>query len=211
MRNLRAEAHRASPQEAKAYLIGASRDGTFNRLHNTLRISQRDARWLQILQVLFARLGSRSWTYQEGKRNVWVIETTCRLDQSAIPSGDLECAAFARGYFDAEGGVPRDPRDRFYVQFGQKDYGDLARLRGVLAQMGLECGRLHNPSARADPDYWILCANEFSRGVLEQGWFLAPQETLDPRRQDADGSVARYPTWEGLHENAAACPCAYRN
>ncbi len=83
MHSLRAEALRASPQEAKAYLIGASRDGTFDRLHNTLRISQKDARWFQIPHVLFTKLGSRSWTYQEGKRDVWVIETTCRLDQSA--------------------------------------------------------------------------------------------------------------------------------
>jgi hypothetical protein len=105
MRSLRVEVLRASPQEARAYLLGASRDGTFNRLHNTLRISQTDTRWLQILQVLFAKLGSRSWIYQEGERNVWVIETTCRLDQLAGPSSDLECAAFARGYFDAEGGV----------------------------------------------------------------------------------------------------------
>jgi hypothetical protein len=184
MRNLRAEAHRASPQEAKAYLIGASRDGTFNRLHNTLRISQRDARWLQILQVLFAGLGSRSWTYQEGKRDVWVIETTCRLDQSAIPSGDLECAAFARGYFDAEGGVPRDPRDRFYVQFGQKDYGDLARLRGVLTQMGLECGRLHNPSVRADPDYWrfYVLSNSHAAFLSRVGsWHPRKRSILDAR------------------------------
>ncbi len=40
MRSLRAEVLGASTQEARAYLLGASRDGTFSHLHNTLRISQ---------------------------------------------------------------------------------------------------------------------------------------------------------------------------
>lgn len=186
MRSLRAEALRASSEEARAYLLGASRDGTFNRLHKTLRISQKDKRWFLILQVLFAKLGSRSWTYQEGKRDVWVIETTCRLDQSVSFSSDLECAAFARGYFDAEGGVPRDPGDRFYVQLGQKDYVDLARLKSVLTHLGLECGRLHNPSARADPTYWRFCVLSNSHQAFLRrvsSWHPRKRVILDARME----------------------------
>jgi len=156
----------------------------FNRLHNTLRISQKDARWFQILHMLFTKLGSRSWTYQEGKRDVWVIETTCRLDQSASLSSDLECAAFARGFFDAEGGVPIDSRDRFYIQFVQKDYADLARLRRVLTQLDLECGRLHNPSVRADPDYWrfYVLANSHRSFLRRVGsWHPRKRSILDAR------------------------------
>lgn len=36
------EVNRATPEEANAYLVGALHDGTFNRLHRTLRIAQAD-------------------------------------------------------------------------------------------------------------------------------------------------------------------------
>lgn len=70
--------------------------------------------------------------------------------------------AFARGYFDAEGGVPVQQSSRFYIQLVQKDHSDLDRLRRILEQAGICCGRLHNPSRRSDPDYWrfyILAAS----------------------------------------------------
>ncbi len=56
-----------------AYLLGALRDGTFNRLHRTTRISQADERWLRILQVLLQKLGKCGWIYREGSRGVWTI------------------------------------------------------------------------------------------------------------------------------------------
>jgi len=46
------ETDRATSGEVSAYLQGATRDGTFNRLHRTLRISQADARWLRVLENL---------------------------------------------------------------------------------------------------------------------------------------------------------------
>ena len=149
-----AEAERATSSEARQYLLGAAHDGTFNRLHATLRISQADPRWLELLRFLLGKLGSRSWIYREGMRDVWVIETTYRLNRLDHLPGEFERAAFARGYFDAEGGIPRNPSDRFYLQFVQKNHADLARLRSVLVHMGIGCGILHNPSVRADPDYW---------------------------------------------------------
>lgn len=45
-----AEIDRATSGEIRAYLGGASRDGTFNRLHRTLRICQADVRWLRVLE-----------------------------------------------------------------------------------------------------------------------------------------------------------------
>ncbi len=79
-----AEIQTANVEESRAYLLGASRDGTFNRLHKTLRISQSSVQWLEILQILFARVGSRSWIYRESGRGVWVIESTCRLVEDAL-------------------------------------------------------------------------------------------------------------------------------
>ena len=127
-----AEIDRATSGEIRAYLRGASRDGTFNRLHRTLRICQADVRWLRVLESLLARLGKRSWIYREGARSVWVIETSWHPEFPATVLGRGEAAAFARGYFDAEGGVPASARDRFYVQFVQKDHADLAHVRDLL-------------------------------------------------------------------------------
>ncbi len=117
----------ATRDEIRSYLHGASRDGTFSRLHKTLRIAQADTEWLGILSHLLGRLGKRSWIYQEGCRNVWVIETTWRPESPEPVHNRGESAAFVRGYFDAEGGVPANVSDRFYVQFVQKNRMDLAR------------------------------------------------------------------------------------
>jgi len=146
------EVETATERELVCYLDGASRDGTFSRLHRTLRISQKGLEWLLVLQGALERLGARSWHYREGTRDVWTLET-CWMG-SCQPCAPAEAAAFARGYFDAEGGVPRSPDARFYVQFVQKDLQDLSRVRTDLESLGLSCGRLHNPSVAVDPHYW---------------------------------------------------------
>ncbi len=151
--SIMADVQRASLGESRAYLTGAMHDGTFNRLHKTIRIAQADIRWLKVLQAVIRRIGSRSWIYREGNRRVWIVESTCRpgaLDQATA----RDAAAFVRGYFDAEGGMPRETHARFYIQITQKDRHDLGRVRDVLERLGVRCGRLHNPSVRADPDYW---------------------------------------------------------
>lgn len=140
--------------QAEAYLTGAARDGTFNLLHSTTRISQRDERWLQILQVLLQRLGRRAWIYREGSRTVWTIETKWRPSHAIDDCSPAEQIALARGYFDAEGGVPVQQSSRLYIQLVQKDHSDLDRLRRILERARICCGRLHNPSRRSDPDYW---------------------------------------------------------
>ena len=81
------------------------------------------------------------------------METSWR-PPALILSTPSEKAAYARGYFDAEGGVPRGAASRFYVQFVQKDLNDLSQVRDVLLELGVSCGRLHNPSVRVAPDYW---------------------------------------------------------
>ena len=148
-----AEVRRADASEIRAYLAGAMRDGTFNRLHRTIRIAQADIRWLKVLQTVLHCLGSKSWIYREGNRRVWVVESTCQLGTLDIAS-PRAAAAFVRGYFDAEGGVPHQTDARFYIQITQKNRSELGQVRDVLERLGVRCGRLHNPSVRADPDYW---------------------------------------------------------
>ncbi|MGH7430072.1 MAG: LAGLIDADG family homing endonuclease [Candidatus Methylomirabilaceae bacterium] len=145
----------AAASELQAYLQGASRDGTLSRLHQTLRIAQADVAWLHLLQNLLSRLNRKSWIYREGRRrDVWVIETTWQPESPDELRTPGEAAAFVRGYFDAEGGVPLRAEDRFYIQFVQKDRADLARPRASLESLGIRCGRIHTPSVQVAPDYW---------------------------------------------------------
>ena len=130
------ETSAADAREVRAYLLGAARDATFNRLHRTLRFAQSDVRWLIVLKILLLRLGSRSWIYREGCRNVWVLETTWRLPRDRQLATLGEKSAFVRGYFDTEGGVPRRPGARFYIQLVQKDRLDLSHVRQLLEELG---------------------------------------------------------------------------
>lgn len=61
---------------------------------------------------MLMQLGYRSWIYREGKyRTVSVIETTADFLKNSVYPKQLskqEQIAYIRGYFDAEGGIPRD-------------------------------------------------------------------------------------------------------
>jgi hypothetical protein len=96
----------------KAYLLGALHDGTFSS-NRRFRISQVGTDWLEILQKLFSQLGYKSWIYKEGKyRRVYVLETLANfLDFGFNPlklKTDGERICYIRGFFDAEGGIPRN-------------------------------------------------------------------------------------------------------
>ncbi len=113
-----------------------------------------------------------------------------RVDTSTRTAGFLAIPRLAstssscRGYFDADGGVPRDPEARFYVQLVQKDLPDLERVRMILESLGVRCGRIHNPSIRVDPDYWrfyVLSASheDFIRRV--GSWHPRKRQLLEAR------------------------------
>ena len=183
LQRLHAELLEADARETRAYLLGAARDGTFNRTHKTLRISQADVRWLLVLKEAFRKLEKGSWIYREGKRNVWVVESTIRLEEAEL-FGSKERAAFARGYFDAEGGIPRDRAARFYIQLVQKNIKDLSKVREALESLDIRCGRVHNPSFRVDPHYWrfyVLSSSheDFIRRV--GSWHPRKRQLLEAR------------------------------
>jgi hypothetical protein len=145
----------ASSEVAYSYLCGASRDATLSRRHGTIRFAQADRDWLVIVQGLLQRTGFNSWIYREGRtRNVFVLESRCAVGQWPWIGSTEERAAFVRGYFDAEGGIPQQPGSRLYLQFAQKSETDLRRLRNELCELGISCGKVHNPSVRMDPNYW---------------------------------------------------------
>jgi LAGLIDADG-like domain len=156
---LHAELLDAGAKGLEAYLQGALKDGTRCARHNTHRISQKERRWLDLLSLALDVLGHRSWIYREGKnRKLWVLETSApflslEYDARSL-TGSREGLAYARGYFDSEGGMPRDSRARLYLQYTQKNRPSLESLLEILESWGLACGRIHNPSSSVDPGYW---------------------------------------------------------
>ena len=154
---LHAELLVTSAARLESYLQGALKDATRSALHGTHRIGQSERAWLETLQVALGALGHRSWIYREGReRNFWVLETTARfLSIGFEPDVDTrEGLDYVRGYFDADGGMPRSPTARLYFQFCQKDKESLERVAMIISSAGIACGRIHNPSAARDPDYW---------------------------------------------------------
>ncbi|HUD20553.1 MAG TPA: LAGLIDADG family homing endonuclease [Candidatus Saccharimonadales bacterium] len=156
----------------KAYLWGAVHDGTYHYVHRTWRISQANDKWLQRIQDMLVQMGYRSWIYREGKsRSVSVIETTA--DFLARPISLLEMSvqeqrAYIRGYFDAEGGIPRRADDWMYIQLCQKNRQELENISTVLERLGIHCGKIHNPSQRVDPNYWrLFIARKSHRDFIE--------------------------------------------
>jgi hypothetical protein len=143
-------------------------------------------RWLEVLKLLIERLGGRSWGYREGRsRRFWILETSAAvLAGRSTFSTSEERLAYARGYFDAEGGIPRDPSARFYVQFVQKNYGDINELRKTLEVEGIRCGRLHNPSRLRDPDLWrfyVVAASHGAFATRVSSWHPRKRGLLDER------------------------------
>ncbi len=118
--------------------------------------------------------------YREGKdRRFWVLETSAAW-LAAEPSFSTkeERCAYARGYFDAEGGIPRDASARFYIQFVQKDRADIARLREILEEEGIACGKLHQPSRRTEHPVW-----RFYVAARSQRDFIARVGSWHPRKR----------------------------
>jgi hypothetical protein len=156
---LHAELLATGSKGLEAYLHGALRDGTRSALHGTHRFGQSDPAWLDLLAEMLELLGSKSWSYREGSsRNFWVLETTAPfldINFDARPLvGTLEGLAYVRGFFDAEGGMPCSQQSRLYLQFTQKSRGSLEVLVEILESWNIHCGRIHNPSAAVDPEYW---------------------------------------------------------
>jgi LAGLIDADG-like domain len=183
---LHAELLETSASGARAYLHGAVHDATISQRHRTVRFGQSDEWWLEVLRVLIARLGRRAWTYREGRsRRFWILETSVDvLAERPTFSKSGERLAYARGYFDSEGGMPHDPSARFYVQFVQKNQADLEELRAFLETEGIGCGRLHNPSRHRDPDLWrfyVVAASQRSFATRVGSWHPRKLSLLEAR------------------------------
>lgn len=165
------ETTRQSPRVTEAYLLGALHDGTYNARRKTHRFSQANIEWLQLLQKCLADLGCKAWLYKEGKtRAVYVLETSAKFlsidfDPCKLTSTE-EKIAYIRGFFDAEGGIPKNTYARFYIQLVQKNQPKLDWIRTALIDMEISCGAIHVPSKRIDPEYFRFFIATRSHGAF---------------------------------------------
>jgi hypothetical protein len=67
---------------------------------------------------------------------------------------EAEKIAYIRGFFDAEGGLPKNPAARFYIQLVQKNRPKSEWIWMTLTNMDISCGVIHTPSKIIDPDYF---------------------------------------------------------
>ena len=137
----------------KAYLLGALHDGTVRKL--TSRIAQKDQEYIEFLVKEINNLGQKAWMYKEGKtRQLYVVEFSNTFLKGFVVKTKQDKIDYIRGYFDAEGGISIDPKVRYYIYFAQKDLDDLENVKEILEELGIKCGITHNPSKKADPNYW---------------------------------------------------------
>ena len=214
---LHAELLVTSAMRLQSYLQGALKDATKSALHRTHRYGQSDRKWLETLQVMLDVLGHRSWIYREGReRNFWVLETSARFLSEAYEAtaliGTGEGLDYSRGYFDADGGLPRDPDARLYLQFAQKDRQSLETVKEILRSWEIECGRLHNPSAEVDPDYWrffVRAASHQRFMKLVGSWHPTKRALIETRMKiesTPHGDVGTNVNKVAVPEGAAGSP-----
>lgn len=146
-------------KEIIAYLNGALHDASLNK-GKRIRFSQKNQQWLKKLKLLLRKIDCNSWIYREGKnRNLYVLETLCRhLDFGFNPDklkSKTEKKFYIQGFFDAEGGIPHT-NDRFYIQLVQKNHRKMEQIKRLLKNLGIDCGEIHNPSKKVDPNYWRI-------------------------------------------------------
>jgi intein-encoded DNA endonuclease-like protein len=139
----------------KAYLLGALHDGTVRKL--TFRIAQKDQEYIEFLVKEIKKLGFNSWMYKEGKtRNLFIAEFSRNLLKDFHIKSNQDKIDYIRGYFDAEGGISRDPKVRYYIYFAQKNLKEIQQIKLWLENLGIKTGSIHNPSKSADPNYWRI-------------------------------------------------------
>lgn len=149
-----------SQKDIKAYLLGALHDATFSS-NKRFRFSQKGIEWPIFLKEIFKEIGYNSWIYREGSdRDIYVVETLAPFLDFSFHPKDListdEKVSYIRGFFDAEGGMPHNKEDRFYIQLVQKDRQKLMEIKRILSELNIEVGKIHNPSRRMDPDLWRM-------------------------------------------------------
>src|SRR5579872_5707211 len=118
----------------KAYVLGALHDGTVRKL--TYRIVQKEQEYIEFLAKGIQSLGQKAWTYKEGKtRHLFVVEFSKTLLKDFQVITLEEKIDYLRGYFDADGGISRSPKVRYYIYYAQKNRKDLQQVKEYLEEL----------------------------------------------------------------------------
>ncbi len=153
VQGLRRDYTPALPEIVVAYLLGALHDGTERQ--TTWRIAQKSRNYLTVLQKLVKSLGGSAWIYKEGKkRNVWILEFSKSTLKPVSLKTNEEQISFIRGFWDADGGVAKSQKVKFYIYFAQKNKPILIKLKKWLKKQNIKTGKIHNPSKKVDSGYW---------------------------------------------------------
>lgn len=142
-----------TPQISKAYLLGLLHDATVRK--TTYRIATKNKYFAEIIQQGIENLGRKAWIYKEGRnRNLWIIEFSKSLLNKTKIKSKQDKLEYLTGFFDAEGGIAKSSKVRFYLYYCQKNKKILENLKRYLTEFGIESGKIHNPSKKVDPNYW---------------------------------------------------------
>ena len=103
-----------APQITQAYLLGVIRDASVRK--TTYRVATKNRFFAEILKQGIKDLGRNAWIYKEGKsRNLWIVEFSKSLLNGVKPVSSSEKLDFIRGFFDAEGGIAKSSKVRFFI------------------------------------------------------------------------------------------------
>lgn len=161
-----------TPQVSRAYILGLLHDSTERKY--THRIAQKYPDFLTFVGLGVKSLGFKSWIYKEGKsRDVYILEFSKKLLINFNITSDQDKKDYIRGYFDSEGCVPLSLKGRYYIYLSQKDLKDLELLKSYLSDLGIFCGKTHNPSYKVDKDYFrfYILSKSFNDFALKIGSF----------------------------------------
>lgn len=142
-----------TPQISKCYLLGILHDSTVRK--TTYRVATKNHDFAEVLKSGIKLFGRSAWIYKEGKnRNLWIVEFSKSLLNGEKIISKQNKLDYIRGYFDAEGGIAKDPNIRFYLYFCQKNRNSLIEVKKYLSEFGIQSGVIHNPSKKVDSEYW---------------------------------------------------------
>ena len=128
-----------------AYMHGAIHDGyiyTGKSKGKVAVFTQKNKTWLENIKGIIEENNGKAWIFPQ--RDIHVLETKFgSLFQPRMLSSNKEKLEYISGFFDAEGGIPKDLQARFYIQFVQKSKKELQEVADILGEFGIECGKLH--------------------------------------------------------------------
>ena len=144
-----------------AYLLGALRDASIDirkGKNYEVKIAQKNRKWLEILQTIIERKFGYKGKITKHQKNYHILRITRKTvverivaiaeittpqsqwnTPTIIKKQPLEIQKeYIKGFFDAEGGLPRNPKKWKYISFDQKAKEPLEFVRNVLIKLGFK-------------------------------------------------------------------------